>query len=114
MCGFLEDAAQTGKGATKGRRLAASVAKCYIVYQEKVSTMNKRVTIDMPEEMHKLLARHALEAGAEPDAYMMEILEQHLEDLHDIALAEAAMERLHSGERTYTWEEMERELGLEN
>lgn len=76
--------------------------------------MNKRVTIEMPDEMHKLIAEYAAQAGAEPDAYMMEVLEQHLEDLHDIALADAAMERIRNGERTYTWEEMERELGLED
>jgi RHH-type rel operon transcriptional repressor/antitoxin RelB len=45
---------------------------------------------------------------------MREVIEQHLEDLHDIALAEAAMERLKNGERTYTWEEMEREVGVED
>ncbi|SMF44671.1 RHH-type transcriptional regulator, rel operon repressor / antitoxin RelB [Xaviernesmea oryzae] len=76
--------------------------------------MNKRVTIEMPDEMHRLIAEYAAQAGAEPDAYVKDILEQHLEDLHDIALAEAAMERMRNGERTYTWEEMERELGLED
>ncbi len=76
--------------------------------------MNKRVTIEMPDEMHRLIAEYAAQAGAEPDAYVKDILEQHLEDLRDIALAEAAMERIRNGERTYTWEEMERELGLEN
>ena len=45
---------------------------------------------------------------------LVDVIEQHLEDLHDIALAEAAMERIKNGERTYTWEEMERELGLED
>lgn len=76
--------------------------------------MNKRVTIEMPDEMMKLVEEYAAEAGSAPDAYMREVIEQHLEDLHDIALAEAAMERLKNGERTYTWEEMERELGLED
>jgi len=76
--------------------------------------MNKRVTIEMPDEMLKLVEEYAAEKGATPDAYMLDVLEQHLEDLHDIALAEAAMERIKNGERTYTWEEMERELGLDN
>lgn len=76
--------------------------------------MNKRVTIEIPEEMHKAIAEHAAKAGANTDAYVVEVIEQHLEDLHDIALAEAAMERIKNGERTYTWEEMERELGLED
>jgi RHH-type transcriptional regulator, rel operon repressor / antitoxin RelB len=60
--------------------------------------MNKRVTIEIPDEMHKLIAEYAAQAGAEPDAYMIEVLEQHLEDLRDIALADAAMKRIRSGE----------------
>ena len=76
--------------------------------------MNKRVTIEMPDEMHKLVAEYAAKAGAEPDAYVKDIIEQHLEDLHDIAAAEAAMERIRNGERTYTLEEVKRELGLED
>jgi RHH-type rel operon transcriptional repressor/antitoxin RelB len=76
--------------------------------------MNKRVTIEMPDEMLKLVEKHAAEKGAAADAYMLDVIEQHLEDLHDIALAKAAMERIRNGERTYTWEEMERELDLED
>lgn len=60
--------------------------------------MNKRVTIEMPDEMLKLVEGYAAEKGATPDAYMLDVLEQHLEDLHDIALAEAAMERIRTGE----------------
>jgi RHH-type transcriptional regulator, rel operon repressor / antitoxin RelB len=60
--------------------------------------MNKRVTIEMPDEMMKLVEEYAAEAGAEPDAYMRGVIGQHLEDLHDIALAEAAMERIRKGE----------------
>jgi len=60
--------------------------------------MNKRVTIEMPDEMMKLVEEYAAEAGSAPDAYMREVIEQHLEDLHDIALAEAAMERIKTGE----------------
>ncbi|OLP58355.1 hypothetical protein BJF93_05260 [Xaviernesmea oryzae] len=48
--------------------------------------------------MHRLILKHAAEAGAEPDSYMIEVLEQHLEDLHDVALAEAATARIKSGE----------------
>ncbi|MFN7102881.1 MAG: DUF6290 family protein [Pseudorhizobium sp.] len=74
--------------------------------------MNKRVTIEMPDEMLKLVEEYAAGAGAAPDAYLRDVIEQHLEDLQDLAVAEEAMERLRNGERTYTWDEMERELGL--
>jgi RHH-type transcriptional regulator, rel operon repressor / antitoxin RelB len=60
--------------------------------------MNKRVIIEMPDEVHRLIAEHAAKAGAETGAYMLEVMEQHLEDLHDIAAAEAAMERVKRGE----------------
>jgi RHH-type rel operon transcriptional repressor/antitoxin RelB len=60
--------------------------------------MNKRVTIEMPDEMMKLVEEYAAEAGAAPDAYVRDVIGQHLEDLHDIAVAEAAMERIRKGE----------------
>jgi RHH-type transcriptional regulator, rel operon repressor / antitoxin RelB len=60
--------------------------------------MNKRVTIEMPDEIHRLIAEHAAKAGAATDAYVLEVIEQHLEDLHDIAAADAVMERLERGE----------------
>lgn len=60
--------------------------------------MNKRVTIDIPEEMHRLIVKHAAEAGTQPDAYVLELIEHHLEDLHDLAAAEAALERIRKGE----------------
>ncbi len=76
--------------------------------------MNKRVTIEMPDEMMKLVEAYAAEAGAAPDAYMRDVIEQHLEDLHDIALADAAMARIREGEPTYTLEEVKLRLGLED
>ncbi|CDN46529.1 MULTISPECIES: type II toxin-antitoxin system RelB family antitoxin [Neorhizobium] len=76
--------------------------------------MNKRVTIEMPEEMHEAITEHAAKAGAKTDAYVLDLIEQHLEDLHDIALAEAAMERIRDGEPTYTLEEVKLRLGLDD
>jgi len=60
--------------------------------------MNKRVTIEMPEEIHELVAAEAARDGVEPDAYVLDLIVRKLEDLHDIALAEAALERIRSGE----------------
>jgi RHH-type rel operon transcriptional repressor/antitoxin RelB len=108
--GFLEDEASPGKGGGWRRVQRNGIYR----RPEGLITMNKRVTIEMPDEMMKLVEEYAAEAGSAPDAYMREVIEQHLEDLHDIALAEAAMERLKNGERTYTWEEMEREVGVED
>ncbi|MFN3319132.1 MAG: DUF6290 family protein [Allorhizobium sp.] len=77
--------------------------------------MNKRVTLDMPEEMHKLVLQYAAEAGAEPDAYLLEMIEEQLEDAYFLRRAQEVLEARARGEsRTYTWDEMERELGVDD
>lgn len=60
--------------------------------------MNKRVTIEMPDEMHRLIERHAAETGRDPDAYVLELIEQHLEDQYFLTRAEEATRRIESGE----------------
>lgn len=77
--------------------------------------MNKRVTIEMPEEIHELMEAEAARGGMKPDAYVLDLVVQRLEDLHDIALAEAELERIRSGEsRTYSLAEVKAELGLDD
>lgn len=85
----------------------------YVRY-ERVTAMNKRVTIEMPDEMLRLVEEYAAEAGAATDAYLREVIEQHLEDLHDIAAADAAMQSIRDGEATYTLEEVKQRLGLDD
>ena len=60
--------------------------------------MNKRVTLEMPEEMHKLIVEYASEAGAEPDDYLRQMIQRELENLQDLAAADEAMKRIQSGE----------------
>jgi RHH-type rel operon transcriptional repressor/antitoxin RelB len=77
--------------------------------------MNKRVTLEMPEEMHKLVLQYAAEAGAEPDAYLLEMIEEQLEDAYFLRRAQEVLEARARGEsRTYTWDEMELELGVDD
>ncbi|CDZ57205.1 type II toxin-antitoxin system RelB family antitoxin [Neorhizobium galegae] len=77
--------------------------------------MNKRVAIEIPEAMHGLLSRYADIHGFDTDAYVAQVLHRHLEDLHDLAAAERAMEDIRNGNsRTYTMDQLERELGLGN
>lgn len=77
--------------------------------------MNKRVTLDMPEEMHRLVLQYAAESGAEPNAYMLEIIEDRLEDAYFLKRAEEVLEARARGEsRTYSLEEVKRELGLDD
>ncbi|MCD2172855.1 type II toxin-antitoxin system RelB family antitoxin [Rhizobium sp. C4] len=77
--------------------------------------MNKRVTIEIPEEIHELVAAEAARGGMQPDAYVLDLIVRRLEDLNDIALAEAALERIRTGEsRTYSLAEVKAELGLDD
>lgn len=77
--------------------------------------MNKRVTLDMPEEMHKLVLQYAAEAGAEPDAYLLEMIEEQLEDAYFLRRAQEVQEARARGEsRTYSLDEVKRELGLDD
>ncbi|CAN7230675.1 DUF6290 family protein [Rhizobium sp. LjRoot30] len=77
--------------------------------------MNKRVTIEMPEEMHRLVLQYAAEAGTEPNSYLLELIEERLEDAYFLKKAEKVLEARERGEsRTYSWQEMERELGLDD
>jgi RHH-type rel operon transcriptional repressor/antitoxin RelB len=77
--------------------------------------MNKRVSVEIPEPMYLLLNRYADLHGFDADAYIAQVLHKHLEDLHDIAAADAAMEEIRIGNSiTYTIEKLEAELGLNN
>lgn len=77
--------------------------------------MNKRVTIEMPDEMHRLILQFAEEAGTDPNAYMIDLLEEKLEDAYFLKRAEETMAAHQRGEsKTYTLEEVKRELGLDD
>ena len=77
--------------------------------------MNKRVTLEMPEEMHQLVVKYAAEAGTQPDADLREMIEEQLEDAYFLRRAQEVMEERARGEsRTYTLDEVKRELGLDD
>ncbi len=77
--------------------------------------MNKRISIEIPEPMYLLLNRYADLHGFDADSYIAQVLHRHLEDLHDIAAAEAAMERIRNGNsKTYTMDQLETELGFKD
>ena len=77
--------------------------------------MNKRVTLEMPEDMHELVVKYAAEAGAAPDAYLLEMIEEQLEDAYFLRRAQEVMEARARGEsRTYSLDEVKHELGLDD
>lgn len=75
--------------------------------------MGKQTAINLSDDTYERLQAIAARTGKSADVHMLEAIEQHLEDLEDVYLAERAIARLRSGEaRTYTLDEVERDLGL--
>lgn len=71
------------------------------------------LTIRLPEEMEARLNALADATKRPKSFYVREALERSLEDIEDVYLAEAALERFRaSGEKAIPLEEVERRLGL--
>ena len=72
-------------------------------------------SVRLEPEIEKRLDALAQSTGRTKAYYLRELIERGLEDLEDYYLADAAMERLRKGEeRTYTLEEVRKELGLDD
>ena len=77
--------------------------------------MTIQTAIKLPEEAYERLKSLAESQGQSPTDFMSRALLDYLEDLEDIARAEEIMSKIESGERkTYTLEEVERRLGLDD
>ena len=75
--------------------------------------MTRQTAIRLPDETYERLQVLATRTGRTATYYIREAIEQHLEDLEDIYLAEQELERVRRGEsRIYTLKEVEDELGL--
>lgn len=75
--------------------------------------MSKQTAVRIPEETYQRLQALAAQTGRTATYYIREAIEEHLDDLEDIYLAEQTLARLKRGEeRTYSIEEVEQELGL--
>jgi RHH-type rel operon transcriptional repressor/antitoxin RelB len=61
-------------------------------------TMSKQTAIRLPDETYERLQALAERTGRTATYYIRQAIETHLEDLEDLYLAEAAMERIRSGE----------------
>lgn len=71
--------------------------------------------ISLPENIERRLARLARATGRTEAFYAREAILAHLDDLEDLYLAEQRLIDNRAGRsRTYTLEEVERELGLED
>lgn len=73
------------------------------------------LTVRLPDELQQRLDHLSVQTGRAKSFYVKEALEAYLEDLEDLLLANAVLERVRSGkEKTYSLEEVENELNLEH
>jgi RHH-type transcriptional regulator, rel operon repressor / antitoxin RelB len=73
------------------------------------------LAIRLPLAVEKRLEKLARHTGRTKTFYVREAILQHLEDLEDLYLAEAALERIRSGEdRTIPLKEVMKRHGLPN
>jgi RHH-type rel operon transcriptional repressor/antitoxin RelB len=77
--------------------------------------MSRQTAIVLSDEAFDRLAALAAKAGRTTESYIEEAIAEHLEDQEDVELAEKALESRKRGEsRTYTLDEVGRELGLDD
>ena len=77
--------------------------------------MTVHTAIQIPEETFERLQSAAAELGETPGNVILAAIEGYLEDREDVRRAEEILRKIESGEmRTYTLEEVERELGLDD
>lgn len=70
-------------------------------------------SIRLPEAIEERLERLSIETGRTKKFYVLQAIEQQLDDLEDIYLAEKRLEDIRAGRsKTYTLDEVERHLGL--
>ena len=73
------------------------------------------LAIRLPAEIEERLDALAKATGRSKSYYVREAILEHLADLEDVYLAEKRLEDLRAGRsRTYTLEEVEKRLGLED
>jgi len=62
--------------------------------------MAKQTNVRLPDETYERLKALAARTGRSASYYIREAIEEHLDDLEDIYLAEQTLERLRRGEDT--------------
>ncbi len=77
--------------------------------------MAKQTAIRLPDETYERLQALAARTGRTATFYIRQAIEEHLDDLEDIYLAEGVLERLRRGEiGTRPLKEVMEELGLDD
>lgn len=77
--------------------------------------MSKQTAVRIPDETYERLRVLASRTGRTATYYIREAIEDHLDDLEDIYLAEKNQQAVAVGsEKTFTLDQVEEELGLAN
>jgi RHH-type rel operon transcriptional repressor/antitoxin RelB len=77
--------------------------------------MSRQTAIRLPDETYERLQTLASRTGRPTAYYIREALDEYLDDLEDIYLAEQVLERIRSGEeQVCSLEEVRKRLGLED
>ena len=77
--------------------------------------MAKQTAVRLPDETYERLQALAARTGRTATFYIRQAIEEHLEDLEDIYLAESVVEKIERGEvRTRPFKEVMSELGLDD
>ena len=71
------------------------------------------ISVRLPDDIVNRLNQLAALTGRSKSFYITEAILEHLDDLEDVYLAEKRLEDIRAGRsKTYTLEEVERDLGL--
>lgn len=77
--------------------------------------MSKQTAVRLPDELNERLMSLAKRTGRTTSWYMREALEEYIDEMEDIYLAEQTLLRVRRGEeRTWSLDEVEDDLGLAN
>ncbi|MDB5527244.1 MAG: putative DNA-binding protein with an domain [Devosia sp.] len=77
--------------------------------------MSKQTAVRLPDELFERLNALAARTGRTATFYIREAVEEHLDELEDLYLAEDVLARRHAGDdKTLTLDELSRDLGLDN
>lgn len=72
------------------------------------------MTIRLPEELDSRLTNLTQQTGRAKSFYLIQALESYLEDMEDLLLSNAIVERIHTGkEKTYTSQEVRDAIKME-
>ena len=72
------------------------------------------LALRLPQDIEQRLINLSKLTGRTKTYYARQAIVEHLDDLEDLYLAEAELEAVRKGAKTYSLEDVEQEIGLES